>query len=163
MPYVFHRSALYSLLYAASVVELGLTGFRIHHTKSTAGFYDPIVVELLVTSALTLLWIPVTVFAHLRGSRNAESSGFAPLHGESGGNFVLWVLWLVGGAIITHKFPNATLAGGGKEGHILLTIVAFAWIAFSALSLGKIFVLLQYATLKAEGAGTAETRKSEKA
>ena len=37
--YVTHRTGVYAFLWAASVVELALTGFRIHHTKSTFGFY----------------------------------------------------------------------------------------------------------------------------
>ncbi|KAI5117620.1 hypothetical protein M0805_001220 [Coniferiporia weirii] len=178
--YVFHRAALYALLWTASIVELGLTGYRVRHTKSAAGFYgtllppplpepdkrpeeqtitnstpaDPIVVELLVTAALTLLWLPISGLAHLRKARDL-SSGLGPLRGESAGNFVLWVMWLVGAAIATNKWPNKTLAGTGKEAHLLLGIVAFAWLPFAALSLAKVFVLMQYAAYGASSAHVA--------
>ncbi|KAH8103751.1 hypothetical protein DFH11DRAFT_1692428 [Phellopilus nigrolimitatus] len=149
--YVIPRAALYALLWASSIVELGLTGYHVRHTKTSAGFYDPIVVELLVTAALTLIWIPITVFAHVRKAKSLHGgSGYAPLHGESAGNFVVWVMYLVGGAIATHKWPSPAFAGAGKEGHVLLSIVAFAWIPFGVLSLVKVFTLMQYAALKAE-------------
>ncbi|THH06998.1 hypothetical protein EW145_g3691 [Phellinidium pouzarii] len=150
--YVFPRAVLYSFIWTVSVVELGLTGYRVHHTKSTAGFYDPIVVELIVTAALTLIWLPASVFMHLMKARElgaAGNTGYAPLHGETGGNFILWVLWIVGAAFSTHKWPNSALAGTGKSGHILLSIVAFAWLAFIALTLAKIFTAMQYAALSA--------------
>lgn len=98
--YVPHRWALYSLLWAASVVELALTAFRIRHTNSLFGTHDPIVAELLVTSILTILWVPVTLLFH-RSAGAGTGTALSPRHGETGGNLVLWIMWLVGAAIAT--------------------------------------------------------------
>ncbi|KLO17786.1 hypothetical protein SCHPADRAFT_900338 [Schizopora paradoxa] len=46
-----------------SLILLGLTGYRIHHTKGLPNgfdFYDPVIAELLVTAIFTLLWVPVS-------------------------------------------------------------------------------------------------------
>lgn len=103
--YVPHRWAIYSLLWAASVIELALTAFRIRHTNSVNGTFDPIVVELLVTSILTILWVPVTLLFHRSMDGGAVGTGAgrvsSPRHGETGGNLILWIMWLVGAAIVT--------------------------------------------------------------
>ncbi|THH03164.1 hypothetical protein EW145_g6479 [Phellinidium pouzarii] len=164
--YVVHRSALYALLWASAVVELGLTGWRIHHTKSVAGFYDPIVAALLVSAVLTLIWIPITSFLHLRKARGLHSdtgAGYAPLHAESGGNIVLWIMWLVDAAIATHKWPTRALVGPSspKDAHLLLSLVAFAWISFGVLSLACVFVLMHFAALRAiRAAGHTTSEKT---
>lgn len=101
--YVPHRWAIYSLLWCAAVVELALTAFRIHHTRSLFGFHEAIVAELLVVSILTILWIPVTLLFHRSagGSGTGAGSALSPRHGETGGNLILWIMWLVGAAIVT--------------------------------------------------------------
>lgn len=58
-------------------------------------------------------------------------------------------MWLVGAAIATHNWPTRLFAGPGEQGHILLTIVAFAWLNFIALTLAAVFQLMQLAALKA--------------
>ncbi|KAL5525448.1 hypothetical protein ACEPAF_9318 [Sanghuangporus sanghuang] len=147
--YALHRTLLYTFLWTASVVQLGLTGWRVHHTESTIGDYDPIIVELLVTAALTILWIPVAIVAPVRKSKDLlPGSGYGTLGIETCGNFVLWVMWLVGGAIATNKWPTRAIAGSGKDGHILITIVAFSWLCFGALTIVKFLTGLHYATLK---------------
>ncbi|THH05654.1 hypothetical protein EW145_g4638 [Phellinidium pouzarii] len=153
-----------SLKWLTALAELGVTAFRIHHTNSVAGFYDAIIAELLVTSLLTLLWVPFTLLFHRSagtvGSGAGSSSGrsrVSPLHAETGGNSILWLMWLVGGSIATHKWPNRILAGFGKQGSVLLAIVALAWIAFGLLTLAKMFGMMEYAAARAldGGAGIA--------
>ncbi|KAL5520173.1 hypothetical protein ACEPAG_9386 [Sanghuangporus baumii] len=147
--YALHRSILYTFLWAASVVELGLTGWRVHHTESTFDDYDPIIVELLVTAALTILWIPVAIVAPVRKSKDLlPGSGYRIFGIETCGNFILWVMWLVGGAIATNKWPTRAIAGPGRDGHILITIVAFSWLCFSTLTIVKFLTGLHYATLR---------------
>lgn len=104
--YVPHRWAIYSLLWCAAVVELALTAFRIHHTRSLFGTHDAIVAELLVTSILTILWVPVTLLFHrsaggVGGTGTGAGTALSPRHGETGGNLILWIMWLVGAAIAT--------------------------------------------------------------
>lgn len=151
MPYsvfVKHRLGFYALLWSASVIELALTGWRIHHTKTVSHFYDPIVAELLVTAALTILWIPVAGVVNARKSKElAPGSSYSLLNIEAVGNFVLWVMWLVGGAIVTHKFPTKAVAGTGSAGHILITLVAFSWISFGLLTFASVFIAMHGAAL----------------
>ncbi|KAL5520179.1 hypothetical protein ACEPAG_9392 [Sanghuangporus baumii] len=150
--YVPHRGALYGLLWTMAVIELGLTAYRIHYTNNTFDTYDPIIVELLVTSILTITWIPVILLT-LRGILGPSRKRLGFLHRESSRNLILWIMWLVGGAIATHKWPRRSFAGPGKQGRILTTIIAFAWIEFGLLTLVKVFSAMEYAAKNASGGG----------
>lgn len=102
--YVPHRWALYSLLWLAAVAELALTAIRLRHTHSFFHTHEAIVAELLVASILTILWVPMTLLFHRSAGSGADNGGgtaLSPRHGETGGNLVLWILWLVGAAIVT--------------------------------------------------------------
>ena len=86
------------------MIELGLTAYRVHHTNDVEGYYDSVVVELIFTSILTMLWIPLAVLLHVRKSHTLErgaARGFAPLHSEMVGLWVVWIFWLVGDAVAT--------------------------------------------------------------
>ncbi|KAL5479113.1 hypothetical protein ACEPAI_2401 [Sanghuangporus weigelae] len=159
--YVPHRRALYALLWMIAVVELGLTAYRIHHTRSLFGFYDPIIVELLVTSILTITLIPVILLT-LRGILRPSRKRLGFLHSESVRNLILWIMWLVGGAIATHKWPRRSFAGPGKQGRILTTIIAFAWIEFGLLTLVKVFSAMEYAAKNAGSGGLGSAQAREK-
>lgn len=148
--YATVRTALYSFLWVISLIELGLSGYRVHHTHKVAGFYDPVVAELIFISVLTMLWIPFALFLQVRKShalQRGASRGFAPLHGEMVGLWLVWIFWLVGDAVVTHKWPNSFQTGSGKQAHILNAIVAFGWIAFSLLSIIMTTLLMHYAAL----------------
>lgn len=123
-----------------------------------------------MTAALTILWVPVALAAPVRKSKDLHpGSGYGALGVESIGNFILWVMWLVGGAIATvcllliarpheriahrifyckNKWPTREIAGHEEDGHILITIVAFSWICFGVLTFIKFLVGMQYAALK---------------
>ncbi|EJD06316.1 uncharacterized protein FOMMEDRAFT_165160 [Fomitiporia mediterranea MF3/22] len=157
--YVPHRRALYALLWMISVAELGFTAYRIHYTRKNFGTHESIIVELLVVSILTIIWAPLTLIFH-RSAPNStgststsRSGGLGFLHGETTGNFIIWVLWLVGAAIATHNWPTRAIAGPGKQGRILITIVALAWVAFSLLTLAKIGAMMEYSARNAIGGG----------
>lgn len=63
---------------------------------------DPIVAELLVTAALTIFWIPVAAAVNARKSKDiVPGTSYTLLNVEGVGNFILWVMWLVGAAIAT--------------------------------------------------------------
>ncbi|KAL5525440.1 hypothetical protein ACEPAF_9310 [Sanghuangporus sanghuang] len=150
--YVPHRVVLYGLLWTMAVVELGLTAYRINYTNDNFDTYDPIIVQLLVTSILTITWIPLILLS-LRGILGPSRKRLGFLHGESARNLILWIMWLVGGAIATHKWPKRSLAGPGKQGRILTTIIAFAWIEFGLFTLVKVFAAMEYAAKNASGGG----------
>ena len=120
---------------------------------------------MLVTSILTIIWVPVTFIFH-RGLFRSESTsnkrlGF--LHGETARSLILWIMWLVGGAIATNKWPNRAYAGPGKQGSILLTIIAFAWMIFGFLTIAKVFSAMEYAAIRAlkgaDGLGPTHARE----
>ena len=98
-----HRHALYSLIWIFSVIELGLTAYRIHKTRQ-AGYHEPIVAELLSVSIFTLLWIPIASLLIRRATSatgNAGQTSTMHHHGETIGNAIIWLMWLVGAAIAT--------------------------------------------------------------
>ncbi|KAF9481101.1 hypothetical protein BDN70DRAFT_855794 [Pholiota conissans] len=130
------RAFLYMCLFAFSVVLLGLTGYRIHYTKgldngdiltSSTNFYDPIIVELLVTSCLAIifsLWLMIAILARIGG----------PLGSFGAEHLMIWIIWimfLVGAAITTHDWSNLKWCRGSyKACRILETIKAFSWICW---------------------------------
>ncbi|KAI5118796.1 hypothetical protein M0805_005024 [Coniferiporia weirii] len=180
--YVPFRAFFYALLWLTALSELGDTGYRLHHTNTSAGFYDPIVVELLVTSVLTLIWIPCTFLTHSsagtigrgagrsgRGARAGAGNGagtgspHGPRHAETAGNLILWTMWLVGAAIATNKWPNRTAVGRGREGSVLMSIVALSWIAFGFLTLAQAFVMMEYAAARVFNGGASSGAGSRSA
>ncbi|KAJ3798134.1 hypothetical protein GGU11DRAFT_704429 [Lentinula aff. detonsa] len=129
------RLGLYFALSLFSIVLLGVTAARIHQTLNFApgvSFFDPIVVELLVTSALAIIWSwfiihtihtirvngPVTTFWH-------EAIGF----------LIIWIMFLVGTAIATNFWANLGVCFGVFTCDILTVIVAFAWLCFITMTL----------------------------
>ncbi|KAG9310825.1 hypothetical protein JVU11DRAFT_8678 [Chiua virens] len=103
------RYALYIVLFLFAMVTLALSAVRIHYTTHIppydptnygVQFYDPVVVELLVTSCLTVLW---AVFAARTIHSRLEHRFLSSFGGEIIGLFVFFVLWLVGAAFATHS------------------------------------------------------------
>ncbi|KAJ6540287.1 hypothetical protein B0H19DRAFT_959872 [Mycena capillaripes] len=161
--YVPHRRFLYFLIWAVAAAELGLTAEHIHFTMRVPFSLsmlraDPIVAELLVTSILTLFWVPLTLIFHRRAPGLANRNGhavanghggsrFGGLHHESSGNIVLWIMWLVGAAIAANRWPNRSATGLGRQGSILIAIVALAFVDFGLLTLVKVLALMEYSAL----------------
>ncbi|KAF9459407.1 heterokaryon incompatibility protein-domain-containing protein [Collybia nuda] len=129
------RIALYSALAIFSIILLGLTAARIDYTgnrrfsdpirSSARHYYDPVVVELLVTSIFSFLWsLPLIYLLHSRKGRGVASSyAFEFL-----GLFVLWVMYLIGTAIATHYWHGLGFCWGFNQCRILTAIVAWGWI-----------------------------------
>ncbi|KAF8200194.1 hypothetical protein BJ912DRAFT_1019977 [Pholiota molesta] len=130
------RSFLHFFLFACSSVLLGLTAYRVHYTKalkdgdiltSSSHFYDPIIVELLVTSCLAIifcLWLSVAVLTPLGGPLGSFASEHVMI-------WIIWVMFLVGAAITTHKWNNLKWCRGShRPCRILETIKAFSWICW---------------------------------
>jgi hypothetical protein len=131
------RTFLYGWLFATSVVLLGLTGYRIHYTKglnngdiltSSSHFYDGVIAELLVTSALAIL-ISLWFLTVLMGRVRARGLGsYASEHIQL---FIIWIMFLVGAAVTTHRWSNLKWCRGSqKVCRILETIKAFSWMCW---------------------------------
>ncbi|KDQ49938.1 hypothetical protein JAAARDRAFT_610572 [Jaapia argillacea MUCL 33604] len=139
----FHhtRIVLYVILWLFSLVLLGLTADRLYYTTHLKrndplhdgiNFYDPIIVELMVTSALMLFWIPYIVHV-IHGVH--EKRVLYRFRGEIIGLFVLWVMWLVGAAYATSLWPDLSWCHQYRPCRILTTLVAFAWMGWIILTI----------------------------
>ncbi|EKM49041.1 uncharacterized protein PHACADRAFT_265891 [Phanerochaete carnosa HHB-10118-sp] len=131
------------LLWLFAAVTLGLSAARIHYTlhippgdplNRGVDFYDPIVAELLATSAITVLWVPWVVSIITRTYDYGIVSTFLS---ETIGLFILFVLWLVGAAIATSSWGNLAWCHIYLPCRVLTALVAFAWMSFI-----MVFVLL---------------------
>ncbi|KAI0092218.1 hypothetical protein BDY19DRAFT_587586 [Irpex rosettiformis] len=137
------RIFLYVVLFLFSAVLLGLTAARLHYTLHVPegdpvnggnDFYDPIVVELLVSSVLTLLWVPWVIHVIAKTSDYGWVSTFA---GETVSLFIFFVMWLVGSAVSTHSWGDLSWCHIYRPCRILTAMVAFSWMGFIL-----IFILL---------------------
>jgi len=157
--YAIARPFLLIILWIVALIELALTATRIHHTESLAGIHEGIVAALLAISVLTMLWVPYALLTGLGRNRFAGGSVRTGLLHEGGSGFIMWVMWLVCSAIYTNDFPAKQFCGGDQCG-LRTAILAFAWIAFSLVSIYKVMILMH---ASAEGlihggrAGTGST------
>ncbi|EIM89722.1 uncharacterized protein STEHIDRAFT_92166 [Stereum hirsutum FP-91666 SS1] len=139
------RIFLYCCLLVFSIVLLGLSAARLHYTRhlspfdplnSGTPFTDPIVVEILVTTILTILWVPYVLHAIIK---RREGGFIWTFFHELIALFVLFVLWIVGAAIATSTSnpPNHQSHWGAlswcqqfQPCRILTALVAFVWMGW---------------------------------
>ncbi|KNZ78573.1 hypothetical protein J132_11212 [Termitomyces sp. J132] len=132
------RAGLYSALFIFSVILLGLTAARVHHTKSLgspdtisrgrSGYYEPITVELLSTSIIATLF-SLPLMACLCSRRGFGLPHFLT---ELLGILSLFVLYLVGAAIFTHKYRRISYCRGYfLQCRIVSAIMAFSWMSWA--------------------------------
>jgi len=136
------RLFLYACLFVTSVVLLGLTARRIHYTRNLAGgdiltgqshFHDAIIAELLATSAFA---IPVSLWFLTAIASRIGRGPFGTYMSELISLFILWVMFLVGAAITTHKWRNLKWCRGAfRVCRILEAIKALSWICFGITTL----------------------------
>ncbi|KAK0192915.1 hypothetical protein F5146DRAFT_1042028 [Armillaria mellea] len=147
MPNTFaiHRVLAYAWLWTVAVILLGLTAYRVHVTEGYEdSFYEPIIVELIVSACLAIIWAPIAGCLVLRNHTASKTSPQFLL--EMVGNFVLWVMWLAGAVDTTNRIiPGKNWCGPGKECRILTAILAFSWIGWSFLTIIGTMGLTYYA------------------
>jgi len=160
------RLFLYSLLWPVSVALLGLTAFRVHFTKQhffPSPGYEPIIVELLVTSILTILWTPFAFFM-LFHDRFTDTFRSPRVHHEYFGLSVLWLMWLVGAVTTTNRIiPGRNWCGFGQQCDILTAILALAWTGWSLLTLLGIFSYANNAAARSVGPRAAPATRQVQA
>ncbi|KAF8908777.1 hypothetical protein CPB85DRAFT_766533 [Mucidula mucida] len=156
--YIPSRLAAYFLLWFVSLVLMGLTAYRIHFTESVSlrrSYYDPIIVELLVSSILGIIWVPVAVVL-LMGEDADNTYRTSTVRArrlprrvvaEMIGLFILWLMWLVGAAITTNQIiPGRNYCARFtvflKECNTLTSILVFAWIGWSLLTIAGVLCLM---------------------
>ncbi|KAK7677841.1 hypothetical protein QCA50_019153 [Cerrena zonata] len=130
------RIVLYVTLWLFAAVLLGLTAQRIHYTTHVPfgdpvnggeSFYDPIIAELLATSAITLIWIPFVM--HVLCGKG-DYGIFGTFAGELLGLFTLFMLWIVGASISSSFWGDLSWCHQFLPCRVLTVILAFAWMGW---------------------------------
>ncbi|GAA5975402.1 hypothetical protein JCM11641_004254 [Rhodosporidiobolus odoratus] len=127
------RTILYAIAIASSFFAFILAAAFVGKTEADFDGYYEASVELLVTSILALVILPVLhFFFHRRGSPSVAGS----LMVELAVVFVLWALFLGGGAAMASDLPglnsnwcDAQICGIGRA------LEAFTWITWVALTI----------------------------
>ncbi|TFK37277.1 hypothetical protein BDQ12DRAFT_753354 [Crucibulum laeve] len=137
MPFHPVRSTLYILLFMSSAVLLGLTCKRVNYTEkmkhpdilsTKTHFYNAIIVELLVTSSFAIIWSLWMLSVLLARLGRGPLSNYGS---ELVGLIIIWVMFIVGAAITTHKWSNLKWCRGHfRPCRILETIKAMGWICW---------------------------------
>ncbi|KAK0199964.1 hypothetical protein DFS33DRAFT_208087 [Desarmillaria ectypa] len=124
----------YTLLWPIAVILLGLTAYHIHFTKSHSAGYQPIIVELLVSSIFTALWEPLAVRSR---DNNASKSQRHPKHlpFELLRLAILWMFCLVGDVYTTW------CAFSGKECNVMTTRGSFQDYTYGGGSLDRLQIM----------------------
>ncbi|KAJ3507901.1 hypothetical protein NLJ89_g6043 [Agrocybe chaxingu] len=127
--------------FACSGTLLGLTAYRINYTERLNSgdiltfrrrFYDPVVVELLVTACLGII-ISVAFLASILGRAGKDALTYALEHICL---ITLWILFLVGSGVFTSRWTNLGWCRGSyKICRILEAIKAFSWICWALVTL----------------------------
>ncbi|KAJ7640531.1 hypothetical protein B0H17DRAFT_1023114 [Mycena rosella] len=176
------RIASYAILALFSFITFGLTIGRLNYTDHLPrgdtlnhgrDFYDPDIVELLITSMMSIVWAIYVIRAI---HRRVEDNLVSTFRGELIGLFIVWMFWLVGTAIATVTF----LTQWGSLGfcqefeacRVLSAIVAFSWLCWVSVSfnfgVSITFILANGALLEplhgqwAPGAGDQESQYKER-
>ncbi|KZV92864.1 hypothetical protein EXIGLDRAFT_717834 [Exidia glandulosa HHB12029] len=163
--YTARRLVLYAILWCISVVVLALSASRIHYTRNSFHFYERIVAEILVASVLTIIWVPIAMFllmavraAGAVSGANRNPSRHPHWPHEQFGGWILWLMWLVGAAIITNEFPTKLSRGFGTHGHLLTALVALTWVAFAILTIIGVLAWMHHASTRGPGSGSTMGR-----
>ncbi|KAF8663696.1 hypothetical protein AX16_000871 [Volvariella volvacea WC 439] len=132
------RAIFWGLTWVFSAIVLGLTASRIHFTKTfrgidpvsgnTSHFYDPIIVELLVTACLVLLGAPVFMLLA------ATAEGIGAVYAELVFAFIVWVMYLVGSAIATHFWHGLGRCWSLRICKIITATLAFIWTSWAFIT-----------------------------
>ncbi|KAF8597111.1 hypothetical protein BDV93DRAFT_527675 [Ceratobasidium sp. AG-I] len=132
------RLGLYAILLACSVILFSLTIARVSYTSHTRSerslnsgqpFYDPSVVELLVSALLTLFFAPFMIY--VTRTRRIEPT----IAIELGALFVLWLLWVGGAAAAVTVWPDLSFCVSFAACRLLQALMGFAWLGWIALTM----------------------------
>jgi len=151
IPFGLIRMGLYGfwalcalLLFCLCCARLSYTDHTRNETSLFDGqpFYDPSIVELLISSMFALAFIPTILFLIRTRSRH-------PILGrawfEIAGLSLLWLFWIGGAGAATNVWPDLSWCGDGQC-HLLQAIMAFAWlgwITITALLIGSLVFLFR--------------------
>ncbi|KAJ6584882.1 hypothetical protein B0H19DRAFT_1107001 [Mycena capillaripes] len=130
------RIASYAVLALFSFIVFCLTIARLSYTNNLPrgdplnrgrDFYDPDIVELLISAMLTIAWSLFVIYTiHKRVEDNLVST----FRGELVGLFVIWMFWIVGTAIATTQWGSLGFCAQFEACRVLSAVVAFSWLSW---------------------------------
>ncbi|KAF8200198.1 hypothetical protein BJ912DRAFT_948260 [Pholiota molesta] len=142
------RMGLYGLLTFWSFVLFCLAATRLNYTthlpkgdplNGGRPFYDPIVVEVLIT---TLMTMPFSIFIALSIHKRWEHPVVSTFLAEIVGLSVLWIFWIAGAAGTTNPWGALGWCQQFEACRVLSALVAFAWLGWLTLTALLAFSLL---------------------
>jgi hypothetical protein len=156
--YTTPRKILHALLFLCSCAVLGLTAYRLKKTPNFRGSRRPVISELLTVSVLNVIWSPIAIWL-LSSTRDTHANTTTSVTGRAArplrhprwipeivGDIIHAILWLVGAALLTNRFPTHGTRGSGLHAAILTAIIALSWVCFGLLTLIIILGLMHHAS-----------------
>ncbi|KAF8957201.1 hypothetical protein BDZ97DRAFT_119277 [Flammula alnicola] len=134
------RMALYGALLLFSFILFCLAATRLNYTNHLPkgdplnhgrNFYDPIVVEVLITTLLTMPW---AIFIGLSIHKRYENPYVSTFLAEIIGLSVLWTFWIAGAAGSSQPWGNLSFCQQFEACRVLSALVGFAWLGWITLS-----------------------------
>jgi len=134
------RIASYAIFALFSFIVFGLTIGRLNYTNHLPrgdplnrgrDFYDPDIVELLITTMMSIAW---AIFVIRTIYRRVEDNLVSTFRGELVGLFIIWMFWLVGTAIATTQWGSLGFCQEFEPCRVLSAIVAFSWLSWVMVS-----------------------------
>jgi len=151
------RMVLYSVVWIFSVILIGLTSSRIHFThQQPIGFFEPVTAEILSASIISLIWATFMILFLVARTGGVVASYFT----ENVMNFIIWVLYLVGTAIFSHKFAHiGHCRRFAEQCRVITAIMAFAWINWAFFTF---LILISLGHMASAGASVFSPMYTEK-
>ncbi|KAF8208857.1 hypothetical protein K438DRAFT_1917225 [Mycena galopus ATCC 62051] len=126
--------ALFSLIvFALTIARLSYTNHLRPNDPLNHGrpFYDPDVVELLITAMMSMAW---AAFVIRTIHRRVEDNLVSTFRGELIGLFIVWIFWIIGSSVATQQWGNLGFCAEFEQCRVLSAMVAFCWLAWIMVS-----------------------------
>ncbi|KAF8730002.1 hypothetical protein AX14_005839 [Amanita brunnescens Koide BX004] len=125
------RIPLYAILVLFSFVLFCLCCARLNFTTVDLKFYDPIIVELLVTALITIPWASYIIYCiHKR----VETKYVSKFREEIISLAILWIFWIVGAADASGIWGTLSGCLQNRECQVLSALLAFSWLGWATLT-----------------------------
>jgi len=134
------RIASYAIFAFFSLIVFALTIARLNYTNHLPrgdtlnhgrDFYDPDIVELLITTMMSIAW---ALFVIRTIHKRVEDNLVSTFRGELVGLFIVCMFWLVGTAIASAQWGSLGWCQEFEPCRILSAIVAFSWLSWLMVS-----------------------------
>lgn len=124
------RMILYAILVLLSIILFWLCVARLVFTTDL-GFYDPIVVELLISTILAIVWSFFILYCIYKRVQFQFVSTFRD---EIIGLFVLWLFWIIGCSIATSRWGYISCPELQRPCDVIAALLAFSWLGWIVIT-----------------------------